>query len=352
MRTIIFSAFISLAVLAPNFAHAADWPPLSTKVEANLQSADVALYGVTEDGEEMSFEQGTLTATTPLRIASVTKTYVAATALRLWEDGKLDLDAPIARYIDPAYAATLAEDGYDTNVITVRQLMSHTSGMADHAQAQDFFDTILKDTSHMWTREEDLRGLVDWTDPVGTPGERFFYSDTGYVLLGHIIEKQAGMSLAAAARSYLGLDAIGLPDTYWEIMEAGEGIADRRAHQMFEGMDTYGWSASLDLYGGGGIVSSPRDMARFFQALFSGEVFKKAGTLEVMLSADGLPSDSPYRLGIFVRQLGDVTYYEHSGFWGTLAIYNPATGAAYGGAVTDKTNFPAMRQALLDALGR
>ena len=352
MRTVILSVLFSLAVLAPNVASAADWPPLSAKAEATLKEVDVALYGLSAGGEEMSFEQGALKATTPLRIASVTKTYVAATALRLWEEGKLDLEAPIARYIDPAFASTLEEDGYDADTITVRQLMSHTSGMADHAQTQDFFDTILKDPGHMWTRGEDLRGLVDWTDPVGTPGERFSYSDTGYVLLGHIIEKQSGMKLAVAARTYLGLDALGLPDTYWEIMEVGEGTADRRAHQMFEGMDTYGWSASLDLYGGGGIVSSPRDMARFFQALFSGSVFKKAGTLEMMLSADGLPSDSPYRLGVFVKEYEGVTYYEHSGFWGTLAIYNPATGAAYGGAVTDKTNFPAMRQALLDALGR
>ena len=160
------------------------------------------------------------------------------------------------------------------------------------------------------------------------------------------------MNLATAARTYLGLDAIGLPDTYWEIMEAGEGVADRRAHQMFEGVDTYDWSASLDLYGGGGIVSSPRDMARFFRALFSGKVFKNAGTLEEMMSADGLPTDSPYRLGIFVKEYAGITYYEHSGFWGTLAIYNPATGTAYGGAVTDKTHFPAMRQALLDQIGK
>jgi D-alanyl-D-alanine carboxypeptidase len=352
MRSIIHSIFVGVALLAPTVAWAADWPPISAEVSGELGQADTALYRISASGEEQSFGQGALLATTPLRIASVTKTYVAATALRLWEEKKLELDVPIARYIDPAYAAILAEDGYDAQEITVKHLLSHTSGMADHAQTQEFFDTILRDPGHMWTREEDLRGLVDWTDPVGAPGERFSYSDTGYVLLGHIIEKQSGLTLAAAARQYLGLDALGLPDTYWEIMEQGSGIADRRARQMFEGMDTFHWSASLDLYGGGGIVSSPRDMARFFQALFSGAVFRKDGTLEQMLSPEGLPARSPYRLGVFVRERDGVTYYEHSGFWGTLAIYNPASGAALAGAVTDKNHFAAMRKALLMELDR
>jgi D-alanyl-D-alanine carboxypeptidase len=352
MRSFIQTVVVSATLLVSPLVWAGDWPTIGTETAEALGRADAALYRVSAAGEEQSFGQGALDATTPLRIASVTKTYVAATALRLWEEGKLELEAPIVRYIDPAYAALLAEDGYDAEAITVKHLLSHTSGMADHAQTQEFFDTILKDPSHMWTREEDLRGLVDWTDPVGTPGERFFYSDTGYVLLGHIIEKQSDLSLAAAARQYLGLDALDLPDTYWEIMEQGTSIADRRAHQMFEGMDTYGWSASLDLYGGGGIVSSPRDMARFFQALFSGAVFRKEGTLELMLSGEGLPADSPYRLGIFVREHDDTTYYEHSGFWGTLALYNPASGAALAGAVTDKNHFAAMRKVLLAELGK
>lgn len=352
MRSFIQTVAVGATLLVSPLVWAGDWPTAGAGVAAELGQADAALYRVNAAGEEQSFAQGALGATTPLRIASVTKTYVAATVLRLWEESRLELEAPIARYIDPAYAAILAEDGYDASEITVKHLLSHTSGMADHAQTQAFFDTILKDPSHMWTREEDLRGLVDWTEPVGTPGERFSYSDTGYVLLGHIIEKQSGLSLAVAARQYLGLDTLGLPDTYWEIMEKGTGIADRRAHQTLDGVDTYDWSASLDLYGGGGIVSSPRDMARFFQALFSGEVFRKDGTLELMLSPEGLPSDSPYRLGIFVREQGGVTYYEHSGFWGTLVLYNPASGAALAGAVTDKNHFAAMRKALLAELGR
>ncbi|WP_262691862.1 serine hydrolase domain-containing protein [Kordiimonas aestuarii] len=350
MRSIIISVVMGITLLGPSALRASDWTPTSKEAQAELGQADVALYKVGALGKEESFGQGALKSTTPLRIASVTKTYVAATALRLWEEDKLELGVPIACYIDPAFATIIAEDGYDADEITVRHLMSHTSGMADHAQTQTFFDTIIKDPTHAWTREEDLRGLVDWTEPKGKPGERFSYSDTGYILLGHIIERQTGMTLAAAVRQHLGLDAIGLPDTYWEIMEKGEGIANRRAHQMLNGLDTFGWSASLDLYGGGGIVSSPRDMARFFQALFSGKVFKKPGTLEVMLSPQGLPSGSPYRLGVFVKEHDGTTYYEHSGFWGTLAIYNPATGVALSGSVTDKTHFPAMRAALLAAL--
>lgn len=327
-----------------------DW---QRAVEAYAQQHDMAavtLYRLGADGRERSAGVAGLDVRTPVRIASVTKTFTAATALRLMEDGKLDLLRPIAGYIDPVLGEILRADGYDPTLITVKHLLSHTSGMADHAQTQTYFDRIIADPSHSWTRGEMLQGLVEWTDPVGSPGEKFAYSDTGYVLLGHIIERQSGLSLAEAARRHLGLDAIGLPDTYWEIMERNDAVAARRAHQKMDGMNIHGWSATMDLYGGGGLVSSARDMARFFQALFAGRVFKKPETLAVMLSADGLPVGSPYRLGLFVRSKAGVDYYEHEGFWGTMVMHVPSTQSTFAGAVLDQAHFPFMRQRLLEAI--
>lgn len=74
---------------------------------------------------------------TPLRVASNTKTFVAATILRFWERGLIDLDGPIARLIDPLFNALLAAAGYRTDRITLRHLLNHSGGLVDHTNAPD-----------------------------------------------------------------------------------------------------------------------------------------------------------------------------------------------------------------------
>ena len=111
-----------------------------------------------------------MTADTPLRIASNTKTFVAAAALRLWEQGKLDLDSPIGPLLTPVLDAIVRADGYDTAKITLRQLMSHSAGFYDHGADPKYIGPIAKDPAHLWTREEQVRKSMEWGDPVGKPG--------------------------------------------------------------------------------------------------------------------------------------------------------------------------------------
>ncbi|NVJ97046.1 MAG: beta-lactamase family protein [Alphaproteobacteria bacterium] len=316
------------------------------------KEGNASFYMLTQDDAVADNAGDKLFQNTPVRIASVTKTFVAATALRLVEEGKLDLSKSINSYIAPRYDAMLRSDGYDTVAITVKHLLSHTGGLVDHTHSPKFFEILSADPTHHWTRDEQVQGAVDWLDPVGKPGEKFSYSDTGYVLLGHIIEKRSGLALAAAVRQYLGLENLGLENTYWELVEENPDAEARRAHQYFQGQDTHGWSATLDHYGGGGLVSTTQDMARFFAALFSGKVFKNAETLDLMLSADGLPADSPYRLGVFERHEGGETFYEHSGFWGTLVLYVPSQKRAIAGAVLRQKDYKAMREVMIEAIAR
>lgn len=112
------------------------------------------------------------------------------------------------------------------------------------------------------------------------------------------------------------------------VWERGDTVAvdeSRRVHQYLHGTDTFNWSPTVDLYGGGGLVASPIGMAKFYQALFSGKVFKHPETLKLMLSDKGLPADSPYRLGVFAKDYNGTLVYQHGGFWGTLVMYEPTT---------------------------
>ena len=126
------------------------------------------------------------------RIASNTKTYTAVSILRLWELGKLQLDDPINTYISKEHSEILKNDGYDLNTITIRHLLTHTSGLFDHAASNTYIQKVFESPSYEWTRTEQVQGCVDWGDPLFEPGEQFSYSDTGYILLGEIIESLTG----------------------------------------------------------------------------------------------------------------------------------------------------------------
>ncbi len=265
-----------------------------------------------------------LTPDTPFRIASVTKTFVAVAALRLVEQGRLDLDAPIGPLLDPATSGLLADDGYDLDRITVRRLLNHTAGLFDFAASDAYDDVNTDDPGHRWTRAEQLRFAVDHGDPLAEPGEEYHYDDTGYLLVGEIIERITGQTLPAAVRDLDGFARLGLDATWWETLEPAPAGAPARAHQ-FAGrhFDNTVLDASADLYGGGGLVSTVGDVARFYRALFDGKVFDHDATLDEMLTVSGPGRDAGAALGIFETRIAGSRCYGHPGWWGTEAYHCP-----------------------------
>jgi D-alanyl-D-alanine carboxypeptidase len=226
--------------------------------------------------------------------------------------------------------------------MTIRHLLTHTSGLYDHSSGAEYGEAIVADPMHRWTRSEQFELAIELGDPHGEPGEFYTYCDTGYVLLGGIIEGVTGQSLAEAVRELTRYEALGLESTWWEILEPKpEGTLDR-AHQFLGEIDTASFDASYDLYGGGGIVSTVGDMARFYRALFTGGVFKDPATPDVMLTtvegAEPLPNGGPlnYRMGIWVVEVDGFEAYRHTGFFGTLADYVPELDLAV--AVTVNQN--------------
>ncbi|MEM8340185.1 serine hydrolase domain-containing protein [Morganella morganii] len=120
-----------------------------------------------------------VTPDTPVRIASNTKTFTAAAVLRLYEQQKLSLSSPVAPLLSPQYVRWLTEAGYDLNAITVQHLLSHSSGLYDHAD-EKYIRDVLADPGHLWTRDEQIRLYVSRGYPLMKPGLCFLYSDTGY----------------------------------------------------------------------------------------------------------------------------------------------------------------------------
>lgn len=92
-----------------------------------------------------------LTVDTPVRVASNTKTFVAATVLRLWEQGRINLDASVGPLLNPSLDALLRADGYDTKRMTVRQLLDHSGGLFDYARDRRFFESSMSNPGRRWT---------------------------------------------------------------------------------------------------------------------------------------------------------------------------------------------------------
>jgi len=272
------------------------------------------------------------------RIASNTKTYTAVSILRLWELGKLEFDDPINKYVSEKHINILENDGYDLSKVTIRHLLTHTSGLFDHAASNTYIQEVFKNPSYEWSRTDQIQGCADWGDPLFEPGEQFSYSDTGYILLGEIIENVTEKSLGKAVRELIGFKMLGLNATWWEKVEQKPSTAPDRIHQYFREMDTYNFDPSLDLYGGGGLVANTKDMATFYQELFEGNVFENPSTLDTMLTkasfSEGYSPSNDYRMGIFYFNFNEMDMFSHSGFWSTQATYIPELNASISIVIT------------------
>jgi D-alanyl-D-alanine carboxypeptidase len=206
----------------------------------------------------------------------------------------------------------------------------------------------MSDLSHHWTREEQLSKAMEWGEPYGDPGEVYRYSDTGYILLGEIVERLTGQTMAAAFRELLKYDGVGLKHTWLESAEPVPEGTIERAHQYYADIDTFAGDPSFDLYGGGGNAATMEDLARFLRGLFTGVIYDDPATLETMLTTVKGTSAGPayhggemvpesYLMGLVLIDRDGVTGYGHGGFWGTQAIHIPELDITVATSVNQQT---------------
>jgi D-alanyl-D-alanine carboxypeptidase len=224
-------------------------------------------------------------------IASVTKLFVATVVLQLVGEGALTLDGTAGR---------IAEG------VTVRQLLNHTSGLPNYADLDSLLEPYRADRTH---RSEltprDALALAKSRPPLFPPGAGWSYSGSNYIMLGLIVEETTGATLGEELRRRIaepfGLDATDLPvgvppptglargylpSDNPLLPDPGPGLVD------VTDIDLFSW-------GGGGMVSTARDVARFLQALLGGELLPPRLRMEMLstVTSDWEESDG-YGLGI------------------------------------------------------
>ncbi len=301
-------------------------PAADATIQAAIVSPGVGMEWASTSGPDAEPDR-------PFRMASVGKTFTAATVLRLVETGRIGLDDPIGALLTPDTVALLETDGYDLAMITVAQVLQHTAGLYDYAfgDGSPFLTDALADRSRVWTRREQLELATAVGDPLWAPGTAFAYSDTGYVLLGEIIEVETGRPYADAMRDLLGFERLGL-DHLW--LEHGQAAPDDLLpmSRSFFGADEFSdLDFSLDAFGGGGLAGTTRDVARFFAALFDGEVFVDPGSLATMTTVPPtnvgqeefgiLLGDGAH--GVYRMTVAGQECWSHRGFLGTIAMACP-----------------------------
>ncbi len=195
----------------------------------------------------------TVTPTTSFRLASISKQFTATAILLLAQDGQLTIDAPIKTWLPslPAIA----------DVITLRHLLSHTSGLLDY---EDLMDSA--DSRQVHDRDV-LRLLESENRTYFVPGSDYRYSNSGYALLALIVERASGLRYADFLRERifqpLGMNSVAFEDGRNQVQERAYGYSLIDGH--WQRTDQSTTSAVL---GDGGIYASIDDLARWDAALY------------------------------------------------------------------------------------
>jgi D-alanyl-D-alanine carboxypeptidase len=261
------------------------------------------------------------------RIASNIKPFIAAAVLKLSERGSVNIDAPMEPYLSIETRGLLKNSGRDVSMITVRQLLNHSSGLADYGNSRLFqllgYVPTAFGLSWQWRAGDQLWFAFNMTKR-SPAGERFDYSDTNYLLLADLISTATSMpNRGEALRRLLDWSKIGAPDTYWEGYEP-KPQSTRLARHFRGGIEDTKLDVSFDQHGGGGLVMSMSDLAHAHRAVMRGEVFGNPNTMTALMRTKGTAEGSGgYGLGLFEIEIAGETCFAHGGRWGTHALTCP-----------------------------
>jgi D-alanyl-D-alanine carboxypeptidase len=270
-----------------------------------------------------------------LLAGSVGKTFAAAVALQLVQEGKLDLDAKVSRYLGGEAWFAAVPNAAD---VTVRMLMNHTSGIVRYEFGDRFLSDLKRDPYRTWTPEARLAYLAGTAAPFAA-GQGWDYSDTNYILLGVIIERLTGRAFYDEMRARL-VEPLALRGVVAADHPEIRGLA-----QGYAGPDNFfgGWDAMIGADGrlvmnpqmewtGGGVATTAADLARWAHHLYAGRVLGEAIRAQMLAGVPArLGPDVRYGLGVILRPTPLGATYGHSGFfpgYSTDVMYFPDHGVA------------------------
>jgi D-alanyl-D-alanine carboxypeptidase len=277
-----------------------------------------------------------MTKDTPIYIASITKLYTATAIMRLYEKGALSLDDPMSRYLPKELVQGIhVYKGKDySHEITIKELLSHTSGIADYYTerpkgGKNLFELFLEKPERSWTVDETIERARNDLRPNFQPGTDASYSDTNFQLLGKVIEAVTGKPLHIVYEDFI-FRPLGLKHTSLiGRSEAQLAPSAAPADIFYKDMNITKTRSNGAYWADGGIVSTAAEMIIFLKALNEGRVVS-GETLKLMHNWHKLQFPLQYGYGTmyfklprFISMVMKVPpLWGHSGSTGSFLYYS------------------------------
>jgi CubicO group peptidase (beta-lactamase class C family) len=231
-------------------------------------------------------------------VGSIAKQFVAACALSLADEGALDLEAPIASIVEdlPSWAGD----------VRVRHLVHHTSGIRDRDHSA--FPGVPVTGVPARSNEDELAQIRTLEELASPPGAEYRYTNRGYHLLGHVVARASGSSVARVAQERL-FAPLDMCATFFR--DAPTALPTNAARGHFEAVDgdTYVEPAAFHAVGAGGLWTTVGDLARWDAAFYEGSLaprLARRGSLD-----DGTPIH--YGWGLSIRTHRGLPIHSHGG---------------------------------------
>ena len=327
LRAVFVAVFLAAAALAPGAAAAVAADTRAQEMAPWLQyviDADRAAFNVPGVSAAVIFDDGStwsgvsgrsfvspdqpVARDTPFVVGSITKTFVASLIIELRDDGLLSLDDALSNWL-PDYP--------NASNITIRQLLSHTSGVFDYFNHTKYAEEVYAHPGRAWTPSEILGTFPH--APYFAPGTDYHYSNTNYVLLGLVAEAVGGAPIGDQLRSRFWnpfdldethIQSEGAPPAnsargYWWANGRYVDKGDSSGYRPTRSAATVAWSV-------GDVVASARDVADWADALYGGQVLDPDSLAE-MTDWEANPGNGHYGLGTRVREYDGRVMYGHTG---------------------------------------
>ena len=290
-------------------------PALRASLQAMVDAGASGAIGLVDDGTRVSRAAVGAARLDPFlpmragdqfRMGSITKSVIATITLQLVGEGRLRLDDSVERWLPGVVP--------NGSAITIRMLLQHTSGLFNYTDDPAFWAAVNAEPFRNWT-PQDLLAIAFSHDPLFAPGQRWSYSNTGYIVIGLLLEAVTRTPVQTLVEQRV-VRPLHLRNTFFATSArfrgpyahgylppslTGDGYVDLSAWSP-----TWGWAA-------GALVSSASDMRRFYQALLSGRLLRPRLLDQMMTTVDtGLGPH--YGLGLFTFDTPCGTIWGHDGF--------------------------------------
>jgi D-alanyl-D-alanine carboxypeptidase len=278
----------------------------------------------------------TARAEQPYHTASVGKTFTAVIIAKLVEEGKINYDDSINKYLTNDIMKDLhVYKGTDySQDICIKHLVNNTSGIPDFYESKpknstSFIETLLDDLSRVWTPQETIQWSKQYLSPRFIPGKRLHYSNTGYNLLGLIIENVTSKPFHDVLHEFL-FSPLKMNHSYlsqYSKPTESNGFPIANLNIANREIKVEEFRSSTSVYAGGQTVSTSEDMLLFMKALVSNSLIQKE-SFSAMHQWHKMWPSIDYGYGLMrIRMIPFTQKYNvwgHLGSTGSFMLYNPA----------------------------